>query len=192
MSKLTITALELPGAAVIDTSPFNDSRGTFARFFCKNELSGILGNREIVNVNFSRTSGIGTVRGMHYQRPPAAEMKLIRCISGAVYDVIIDIRRDSPTFLEWTGLELSAENMRMIVVPEGFAHGFQTLEKDSAIIYLTTEFYSPEYESALNADDPALAINWPLKITERSEKDQAHPYIDRADFKGVIHSQTGN
>lgn len=182
---MKIEKLPLQGAAVVDAEPFIDHRGVFARFFCENELSELIGTRHFVNVNFSRTFKRGAIRGLHFQYPPHAEMKLVRCIRGAVYDVIVDIRKGSPTFLKWLGMELSAENMKMLCIPEGFAHGFQVLKESSEMLYLHSEFYSKEHEGALNYSDPVLAIQWPIEPTEISEKDKNHKMIGD-DFQGVI------
>lgn len=176
--------ISLDSASVIEAEPFTDHRGTFARFFCADELRELLGDRQIVNVNFSRTAVKGAVRGMHFQYPPKAEMKFVRCIRGAVYDVIVDIRKDSPTFLQWFGTVLSEENMQMLCVPEGFAHGFQALEDGSEMLYLHTEFYSPEHEGGLFYNDPVLGIKWPLLPTDVSERDSHHRTIDKT-FNGV-------
>lgn len=181
---MEIKTLDLEGAAVIETEPFVDHRGIFARFFCEDELSGIIGNRHFVNVNFSRTLKKGAIRGLHFQYPPKAEMKLIRCIRGAVFDVIVDIRKDSPTFLKWHGEVLSAENMKMLCVPEGFAHGFQVLEESSEMLYLHSEFYSKEHEGALHYADPTLAIDWPIEPEDISERDMGHKMIDD-NFRGI-------
>lgn len=167
----------LMGCYVIRTTPFIDHRGAFARFFCERELKQVIGDRKIVNVNFSRTTKRGSIRGMHFQRAPDAEMKFIRCIKGRVFDVAIDLRKDSPTYLHWYGVELSAENMVMFAIPEGFAHGFQALENDVEIMYLVTAFYSPHSEGGLNHADPQIRIRWPLPITDVSEKDLHHPYL---------------
>jgi len=175
---MRIEKLPLLGAAIIDAEPFTDHRGVFARFFCEKELSELIGGRHFVNVNFSRTLKKGAIRGLHFQRPPHAEMKLVRCIRGAVYDVIVDIRKSSPTFLKWFGIELSAENMKMLCIPEGFAHGFQVLEDNSEVIYLVTNFYSPKCEMGLNYADPLLEIDWPLTVTDISEKDSMREMID--------------
>ncbi|WP_292389762.1 dTDP-4-dehydrorhamnose 3,5-epimerase [Methanosarcina sp. UBA5] len=182
---MNIEKLPLSGAAVIDAEPFIDNRGVFARFFCEKELSELIGDRHFVNVNFSRTLKKGAIRGLHFQHPPKAEMKLVRCIRGSVYDVIVDIRKDSPTFLKWFGIELSSDNMKMLCVPEGFAHGFQVLEESSEMLYLHSEFYSKEYEGALNCSDPLLAITWPVESADVSERDKNHKMIDD-DFRGVI------
>lgn len=182
---MRVEKLPLSGAAVIDTEPLTDHRGLFARFFCEKELSELIGGRHFVNVNFSKTHKIGAIRGLHFQRPPQAEMKFVRCIRGAVYDVIVDIRRDSPTFLKWFGIELSSENLKMLCVPEGFAHGFQVLKESSEMLYLHSEFYSKEHEGAMNYFDPVLAITWPLEPTDISERDKNHKMIGD-DFQGVI------
>lgn len=182
---MIIEKIPLDGAAVIDSEPFIDHRGAFARFFCEEELGEIIGERRIVNVNFSRTNQKGAIRGLHFQYPPKAEMKLVRCIRGAVYDVIVDIRRDSPTYLQWFGIELSGENMKMLCVPEGFAHGFQVLEDFSEMLYLHTEFYSREHEGGLRYSDPLLVIEWPLEATDISERDRYHPLLSEG-FQGVV------
>lgn len=174
---MKIFNLRLPDAALIDAEPFCDSRGIFSRFFCSNELSTILGNRSIVNANFSRTLNKGSLRGMHFQCSPHEEMKFVRCIRGRVYDVIVDMRRDSSTFMQWHGEMLSEENMKMLVVPEGFAHGFQSLENNSELLYLTTAFYNSDSEAGVRHNDPILAIKWPLPIRDISEKDASHPLL---------------
>jgi len=138
----------------------------------------------LVQINHSLSRKIGATRGMHFQYPPRAEIKLVKCIKGAVYDVIVDIRKGSPSFLKWHGIELSETNMKMIYIPEGFAHGFQVLRADSELIYLHTEFYAPDYEGALRYDDPLLNIQWPLQVTDISEKDKKHPLLD-SNFEGL-------
>jgi dTDP-4-dehydrorhamnose 3,5-epimerase len=167
----------LKGCYIIHTTPFIDHRGAFARFFCERELAQVLGERKIANVNFSRTVKKGSIRGMHFQRFPDSEMKFVRCIRGKIFDVAVDFRTDSPTYLHWYGIELSADNMDMMAIPEGFAHGFQTLEDDAEIMYLVTAFYSPEHEDGLNNADPRIGICWPLPVADVSEKDRRYPYI---------------
>jgi dTDP-4-dehydrorhamnose 3,5-epimerase len=135
-------------------------------------------------MNHSFTAEKGTVRGMHFQHPPHAEIKMVRCIAGAVYDVAVDLRKDSETFLQWYGIELSAENKQMIYIPEGFAHGFQTLTENVELMYHHTEFYTPEAEEGLLYNDPMLNINWPLQINNLSERDTKHPII-QSNFKGI-------
>ena len=174
---MKITPLPLAGAQLVDTTPHGDHRGHFARLFCAREFGDAGLKTEIVQANHSMTATLGALRGMHFQRPPMAEVKMIRCIRGAVFDVLVDIRVDSPTYLQWHGEVLSAENMRLMVVPEGFAHGFQALEPMSEVMYLVTQYYSPELEGGLRHDDPAIGIEWPLPVTDVSQKDAAHPLV---------------
>jgi len=181
---ITLHPLKIDGASIAVTDSFVDHRGLFGRFFCKQELGKTLGEREIVNINFSRTKTRGSIRGLHFQHPPKAEMKFVRCLRGVVFDVIVDLRADSPTFLQWHGETLSAENMRMMILPEGVAHGFQTLENDSEMLYLHTEFYSPEYDSGIRYDDPQIGIDWPLPVAELSEKDSNFQMIG-TDYRGI-------
>ena len=181
---MIIHNLRLEGAFLAETTPFVDKRGAFSRLFSMDELSNILSGRQIDSINLSKTTACGTVRGLHFQYPPKSEMKLARCLRGAVFDVIVDIRANSPTFLQWLGVELSESNMKMIVIPEGFAHGFQTLCDNSEMLYLHTESYQPGFEGALNYRDPALNVQWPLAVTEISDKDNATEFIDN-NFKGV-------
>ena len=169
---------KLKGAYVIDLEPFQDERGLFARTFCRREFADIGHQDEFVQFNHSRTHEKGTIRGMHYQLPPSAEIKLIRCVRGSVYDVIVDLRKNSPTFLQYIGLELSDRNMQMIYVPVGFAHGFQTLEDNTELIYHHTAYYAPELEAGLRFDDPQIEIDWPMPPTVLSAKDQNQPLID--------------
>lgn len=186
MGKLIISPLRLEGTYVIETNPFKDSRGIFARFFCQKEMEELLSGRQIVNANFSKNFRKGAVRGLHYQILPYAEMKMPRCIKGSVLDIFVDVRRNSPTFLQWDSVELSAENMKMVVIPEGFAHGFQSLEDNSEIMYLTTQFFSGENENALNIKDPRLDIKLPLSIMDLSIRDNNHPLIDDIKFEGIL------
>ena len=174
----------LKGAFIVELEPFRDERGFFARTFCKHEFAAVGHTKEFVQFNHSMTFKKGTLRGMHYQVPPNTEIKLIRCISGEVYDVIIDLRKGSPTFLQYFGVILSAENQKMIYVPGGFAHGFQTLDDNSQMIYHHTAYYTPSDERGLNYNDPALNINWPLDPTNMSEKDQNYTFINNT-FKGI-------
>lgn len=176
---------ELKGAFIIELEPRRDERGLFVRTFCKREFAGINHTKEFVQFNQSVSLQKGTLRGLHFQVPPSSEIKLIRCIRGKVFDVIIDLRMGSPTFLQHIEVILSDEKMNMIYVPEGFAHGFQTLEDNSHMIYHHTEYYTPENERGLNYSDPALNILWPLEPVNVSEKDQKHPFIDH-NFNGII------
>lgn len=185
MNKLDIKPLKLNGTFAIETNLFEDERGVFARLFCQKEMSEILADRHIVNVNFSKNFRAGAVRGLHYQMKPFAEMKMPRCIKGRVLDIFVDIRKESSTFLHWDAIELSAENMKMLVIPEGFAHGFQSLEDNSEIVYLSTQYFSEEYERALNINDPKLNITLPIEITDISNRDLIHPFIATTKFKGI-------
>lgn len=167
----------IDGASVAETRRFTDHRGDFARLFCERELEAVIGGRRIVQINQSCTTTAGAVRGMHYQHLPHAEMKLVRCIKGRVWDVAVDLRAGSPTFLQWHAEELTPQNGRMLVIPEGCAHGFQVLETDSELLYLSTAFYEPAAESGVAHDDPRLAIAWPLPVVNLSARDRQHQPI---------------
>ena len=180
---MNILPTPIPGLMTADATPYVDARGAFARLYCERELSELIGPRRIVQINQSRTLAVGAVRGMHYQHPPHAEMKLVRCLKGRVWDVAVDLRMHSSTFLCWHAEELTAENGRMMVMPEGFAHGFQVIEP-SELLYLHTAFYQPGAEGALRYDDPRLAISWPLDVTDLSERDAKHPLVD-SNFLGL-------
>jgi dTDP-4-dehydrorhamnose 3,5-epimerase len=170
----------LPGAYVIDLERIEDERGFFARAWCERELTEHGLETRIAQSNVSFNKHKGTLRGMHFQRPPHQETKLIRCIRGGLFDVIIDLRPDSTGYKRWMGVELTADNRRMLYVPRGFAHGFQTLEDDTETFYMVSEFYTPEAEGGVRWDDPAFTVEWPLgPPTEISEKDQQWP-----DFRG--------
>lgn len=166
----------LKGAFVIETEKFEDKRGFFARAWSQKEVeaNGLISRVAETNISFSKRRG--TLRGMHYQVAPYEQVKLVRCTAGAIYDVIIDMRPDSPTFRKWTGVELTAENYRMLYVPEHFAHGFQTLEDDTEVTYQVSQFYSPESERGVRHDDPVFQVEWPLPVEVISEKDTAWPY----------------
>jgi dTDP-4-dehydrorhamnose 3,5-epimerase len=141
-------------------------------------------DKEFVQFNHSATNKKGTIRGMHYQLPPFSEIKLIRCISGSVYDVIIDLRKDSPTFLKYAAVELSERNMLSLYIPQGFAHGFQTLEDNAQLIYHHTDFYTPGYEAGIRYNDPSVGISWPLPVSVITEKDLNHDLLNNR-FKGI-------
>ena len=166
-------------AFIIEPEPFKDDRGLFARIFCQQELQHILHNKNIVQINHSLTKQKGAIRGMHFQCPPMAEIKMVKCLRGSVFDVIIDLRKLSSTFGKWHGEILSSDNMKMMYIPEGFAHGFQTLEQNSELLYLHTEYYSPEYEGGVRFDDPDLAIDWPLPPAVISERDRSLPLLSQ-------------
>lgn len=174
----------LSGLKVVRSTPHRDARGAFVRLFCARELEPLLGRRQIVQINHSITNRTGAVRGMHFQHPPNAELKMIRCLHGRVWDVAVDLRAGSPTFLNWHAQELSAGDATMVVIPEGFAHGFQALEPDSELLYLHTAYYAPPSEGGLRHDDPRLDIAWPLAPQDISDRDLAHPLLDNH-FTGV-------
>lgn len=174
----------IPDLFLIQSDPIQDDRGVFARTFCKKEFAGINFEKEFVQFNHSLNFKKGTLRGMHFQYSPYSETKLIRCVQGKIYDVAVDIRKNSSTFLHYFAVELSAENMLSILIPDGFAHGFQTMEDNSALIYHHTQFYTPKADSGLRYDDPVLKINWPLTTANVSEKDKNYLLIDNK-FKGL-------
>ena len=175
----------LPGLQVVDTEPASDERGRFERLFCEREWTPLRAGLRFVQANLSTTSHRGAVRGMHFQRPPAAEAKLIRCVRGHVFDVAVDLRAGSPTFLSWHAVELRAEEPREIYIPEGFAHGFQALCDDVQLLYFHTAPWTPACEGGLRHDDPRLAIDWPLPVTQVSDRDRAHALID-GDYVGLV------
>ena len=174
----------ISGLQIIQRHPFRDSRGSFDRLFCQTESSSLLPGRDIRQINYSFTQRRGTVRGLHFQYPPHAEMKVVTCLSGRVWDVAVDLRRNSSTFLKYHAVLLSADNHRSYIIPEGFAHGFQTLSPDCEMLYFHTADYKTEAEGALNACDPKLAITWPEPITDRSERDTSHAMITNQ-FHGI-------
>ncbi|NYT61910.1 dTDP-4-dehydrorhamnose 3,5-epimerase [Alcaligenaceae bacterium] len=180
--KILPTVIE--GVCVVETTPFHDHRGSFSRLFCERELTKLIHKRRIVQINQSRTATVGAVRGMHFQRAPHAEMKLARCVKGRVWDVAVDLRVGSPTFLQWHAEELTPENARMLVIPKGCAHGFQVLEAESELLYLCTAFYTPQAEGGLAYNDPAVGIQWPLPVMDLSSRDQQHAFITD-EFTGV-------
>ena len=170
--------LTLKGAYLIEIDRFEDERGFFARTWCCRELEQRGIESRIVQANISQNLKAGTVRGMHFQKPPHEEAKFVRCTAGRIEDVIVDIRPESKTYLQWASVELSAENYRTLYIPKGFAHGFQTLADNSEVFYLHTEFYSPESADGLSWNDPALGIDWPIPdATIISEKDRNWPLL---------------
>lgn len=181
---LKITETLIGGVFVVESSPVVDARGSFSRFFCARELDPVLQGKPIVQINHSVNLEVGTIRGLHYQSAPHAETKMVRCIRGKVWDVTVDLREGSPTFLRYHAQELSAGNNLMMVIPEGCAHGYQVLEPNSELLYLHTDFYMPESQGAVRYNDPALRVEWPLPATNVSERDLAHSLIG-VDFKGM-------
>ncbi len=171
----------LQGAFVIEPAPRTDERGFFARVWCQHEFEekGLTARVAQANLSLSKTKGM--IRGMHYQIPPHAEAKTVRCTQGAIHDVIIDLRPSSPTYCAWFGVDLTADNHRMLYVPEGFAHGFQTLSDEAVVTYLVSEFYAPGFEQGVRFDDPIFGIEWPLAVTVVSDKDRGWPNYVRHD-----------
>ncbi len=171
---MIFTELELKGAFLVEVKKIEDERGFFGRAWCANEFKQHGLNPAFVQLNTSFSHKKGTIRGMHYQVDPYQEVKFIRCTRGRIYDVIIDLRPDSPTFMKWVGNELSADNYRMVYVPENFAHGFVTMENNSEVYYPVSQFYTPGAERGLRWNDLAFDIKWPVEISVVSDKDQIH------------------
>jgi len=174
---MIFTSTALRGAFIIDLDPRSDHRGFFARTFCVEEFRQHGLKTDVVQCNLSFNFKKGVFRGMHYQAVPATETKLVRCTRGAIYDVIIDLRSDSPTYKQHIGLVLSAENRRALYVPEMFAHGYQTLAEDTEVVYQVSEYYNPAAERGVLYNDPAFAIQWPEPVTEISDKDSRWPLL---------------
>jgi len=168
---MIFTETKLKGAFFIDLDLRSDDRGAFARTFCAKEFAEHGLKPSVAQCNLSFNHKAGTLRGMHYQTPPASETKLVRCTKGAIYDVIIDMRPDSPTYRQHIGVELTADNRRALYVPELFAHGYQALSDGAEVVYQVGEFYTPGYERGIRYDDPAFNIQWPMPVTVMSEKD---------------------
>jgi dTDP-4-dehydrorhamnose 3,5-epimerase len=175
---------KLAGSYTIDVNTFTDERGWFTRYYCKKDFGEIGHQKEWVQLNHSFTKHQGSIRGMHYQVPPFSEIKLVRCIHGSVFDVIVDVRKNSTTFLQWFGVELSAENKKMIYIPEGFAHGFQTLTDDCELLYHHSGFYTQGSEAGILYNEPLVQIEWPLNVNVISQRDLQHPDLTNS-FKGI-------
>lgn len=183
-NRFDILEMPIQDLRLFRRKPIGDNRGYLERMFCAEELQALIPGKSIVQINHTLTAKRGTVRGMHFQHSPHAETKFVSCLRGEVFDVAVDLRRDSPTFLHWHAEILTADNHKTLVIPEGFAHGFQTLTKDCEMLYLHTTAYQAEAEGGLNARDPRLGIQWPLPIAEQSARDSAHPLVSE-DFSGV-------
>ena len=184
MPRFDILPTTLEGLKVLRRKPVSDSRGFLERMFCAQEFAPILGEKTITQINRTLTGKCGSIRGMHFQSAPHAETKFVTCLRGEVFDVVVDVRNNSPTFLHWHGELLTQDNHATLLIPEGFAHGFQTLSSDCEMLYFHTAAYHADSGGALNAQDPRLAIKWPMAITEQSERDKSHAAIT-ADFNGV-------
>lgn len=184
MARFAFHRTPLAGLTVVERKPVRDERGLLARLYCAEEFVAVGWRKPVAQINHTLTRAQGAVRGLHFQHPPHAESKLVNCIRGRIFDVAVDLRRGSPTFLHWHGEILSVENDRGLLIPEGFAHGFQALTDDCELIYLHTTPFHAEAEGALNVSDPSLAIAWPMAIAELSERDRVHPLIG-PDFAGI-------
>ena len=184
-SRFDILDTPLDGLKLIQRKPLGDTRGYLERMFCVEELKSIISGDDIVQINHTLTEKRGTVRGLHFQYPPHAETKLVSCLRGEVFDVAVDLRRHSPTFLHWHAEILSASNHKTLAIPDGFAHGFQALTEACEMLYFHTASYQPEAEGGLNVRDSRLAIQWPQTIIELSNRDAAHPMLTD-DFQGVV------
>lgn len=183
--RFEISETILPGVFVLERKPLVDERGWLERMYASDDLAEVLGSRSIEHVNRTFTRAKATVRGMHYQAPPSAEAKIVSCLRGAAFDVAVDVRRDSPTLLQWHAEMLDAENRRSLFIPEGFAHGFQALSDDCELLYFHTAPYDPKAERGLHPQEPRLAIAWPLAIEHLSERDSSHPLLG-AEFGGIV------
>jgi dTDP-4-dehydrorhamnose 3,5-epimerase len=184
MTRFDFSATPIAGLKLVRRLNLEDDRGFLSRLYCADEFASAGMPRLIAQINHTLTRRLGAVRGMHYQLAPHTEGKLVSCLRGEVFDVAVDLRRNSPTFLKWHGAVLSASNLHSLLIPEGFAHGFQTLSDDCELVYLHTAAFEPAAERALNATDPRLAIAWPMEITELSDRDRAHPMLT-AKFNGI-------
>jgi dTDP-4-dehydrorhamnose 3,5-epimerase len=181
---MNVNSTSIGGVFVVENTSFSDTRGRFSRLFCAKALSQVLGQRLIVQINQSQTTRVGALRGMHFQYSPHAEMKIVRCLTGRVFDVAVDLRRGSPTLLTWTGIELAAGDGRAFVIPEGCAHGFQVLEPNSELLYLHTAYYNPQHDGGVRFDDPRIKVTWPLMPVDVSMKDLSHDMLPDT-FDGI-------
>lgn len=183
-TRFNILETPLTGLRVLQRKPFGDQRGHLERLYCNKELQALAEGRAISQINHTLTVARGTVRGMHFQHSPCAEIKFVNCLRGEVFDVAVDLRDGSPTFLRWYAVTLSADNHKTLVIPEGFAHGFQTLTDGCEMLYLHTAAFNPDAEGGLNVRDPRLAIEWPLPVAGMSPRDAAHPPLNDS-FTGL-------
>jgi len=184
MSRFATLDTPIAGLKVVERSRLSDERGFLSRLFCAEELRAAGWSKGIAQINQTLTRAPGAVRGLHFQHPPHAEMKLVNCIRGKVFDVAVDLRRGSPTFLKWHGVELSEDNGRALLIPEGFAHGFQTLTPDTELLYLHSCAYTPASEGAIHVEDPRVGIAWPLRMAELSARDRGHSMLSPS-FDGI-------
>ena len=185
-ARFQVRPLVLKGLVAVQRQRLADARGSLSRLFCAQELAKAGWVWPMAQINHTVTLSRGAVRGMHYQCPPHAEAKLVTCLRGAVWDVAVDLRRGSPTFLQHRALELSADNGTAVLIPPGFAHGFQALSDGVELLYLHSAAHAPAAEAGLHPQDPALAVPWPLEVTQLSERDRSHPFIQPAAFEGIM------
>mgnify|MGYP001164624896 FL=1 len=185
MSRFVVADLPLPGLKLVERKRMSDERGFLSRLFCNEDLAAAGWRKPVVQINHTSTVKQGAVRGMHFQLPPYAEMKLVMCLKGEVWDVAVDLRAGSPTFLQWHAERLSAQNGRALLIPEGFAHGFQVLSDGAELLYCHSAPYTPEAEAGLNPQDRRLDIGWPLPVADMSERDATRPSIAPS-YTGVI------
>ncbi len=182
--RFTPLPLDMEGPVLLERRRFADERGHLSRLFDAGDLAGFGWDGPVMQVNETETLKAGIVRGMHYQNPPHAELKLVTCLSGRILDVAVDLRKGSPTFLRHVSVELSAENGRSLLIPRGFAHGFQALTDHVRLVYVHSALHQPEAEAGLNPEDPGLSIAWPLPVHGLSPRDRSQPFLT-ADFTGV-------
>jgi len=184
---MKFTPTDFPGVTLMDIEPREDERGFFARAWCENEVGQQRLTNRIAQINISTNRERGTLRGMHFQIAPAAEAKVVRVVRGAIHDVVIDLREDSSHYLKWFCVELTASSYQMIFIPEGFAHGFQTLQDDTEVLYLCSEFYHPDLSKGFRYNDPVFGIHWPLPVSVISQKDLSWPdFSDGSGYRNAV------
>jgi dTDP-4-dehydrorhamnose 3,5-epimerase len=184
MNRFTVTDLPLEGLKLVERTCFHDERGYFSEFFCVQKLAAAGWTRPVAQINHSHTLKKGTIRGLHFQYPPYAEMKFVSCQRGSIWDIAVDLRCGSPTFLKWHAEILSADNKHALLIPEGFAHGFQSLEDNVEVFYVVSSPYASDAESGMRFSDSKLNISWPLPVTVISERDKSHPFLTE-EFQGI-------
>mgnify|MGYP001316657101 CR=1 FL=1 len=184
-NKIKFSNMHSDGPIVLDREVMEDTRGAFTRLYCKDEFSraGLLD--EFVQMNLSLSRKEGTIRGLHFQKPPYSEAKVVTCLKGEIHDVALDIRKESRDYLKFYPIVLSESNRKSLVIPKGFAHGFQTLTADCLVLYMHSNYYAPDFEDGLNALDDSLQINWPLSCSEMSDRDRNFKNLQDSKFKGI-------
>ena len=184
---MTFTETKIKGAYLIDIKKISDDRGFFGRAYCVKEFERLGITNEVVQVNVSSNNKKGTLRGLHMQVAPAEETKLVRCTRGSIFDVLVDLRPESETFLQWTGVTLNSREFNMLYVPEGCAHGYLTLEDDTDVMYQVTEYYTPDAERGFRWNDPTFNISWPIEPLVISAKDESQPFFHPDLLQSKIH-----